>query len=251
MAEKRFYWLKLHEDFFRQREIKKLRRIAGGDTYTIIYLKLLLLSLKDGGRLYYSGIEEDFAAEMALELDETEDNVLVTLNFLRGAGILQENNGQEFELLTVADMTGSETSGARRVRAHRERKALQSNESPLQSNGGVTSCNVEKEQEQEQETRDREEKSKADKPPRAPRFTPPTVEEVRAYCQEAGCTLVNPDRFVDFYEANGWVQGKGKPIKNWKASVRTWQQKAKEEQANKAVTTGGRVYTAADYLEGW
>lgn len=44
---KRYYWLKLPDDFFRQKPIKKLRRIAGGDTYTIIYLKMLLVSLKN------------------------------------------------------------------------------------------------------------------------------------------------------------------------------------------------------------
>ena len=60
----------------------------------------------------------------------------------------------------------------------------------------------------------------ADKPPRT-RFSPPTVAEVRAYCQEKGYGVV-PERFVDYYQANGWVQGKGKPIKDWKACVRTW-----------------------------
>ena len=48
---KRYFWLKLKEDFFRQKEIKKLRKIAGGDTFTIIYLKLQLLSLQDNGKL--------------------------------------------------------------------------------------------------------------------------------------------------------------------------------------------------------
>ena len=43
---KRYYWLKLPDDFFRQKPIKKLRRIAGGDTYTIIYLKMLLVYLE-------------------------------------------------------------------------------------------------------------------------------------------------------------------------------------------------------------
>ena len=47
---KRYYWLKLPDDFFRQKPIKKLRRIAGGDTYTIIYLKMLLVSLKNEGK---------------------------------------------------------------------------------------------------------------------------------------------------------------------------------------------------------
>ena len=54
------------------------------------------------------------------------------------------------------------------------------------------------------------------------RFTPPTVEEVKQYCSERH-NSVNPQVFVDFYTANGWVQGKGKKIKDWKACVRTWE----------------------------
>ena len=48
---KRYYWLKLPDGFFRQKAIKKLRKIAGGDTYTIIYLKMLLVAMKQDGRL--------------------------------------------------------------------------------------------------------------------------------------------------------------------------------------------------------
>ena len=69
-----------------------------------------------------------------------------------------------------------------------------------------------------------EERRKADKPPRASRFFPPSVDEVRAYCEENGYN-VDAARFVDFYTANGWVQGKGKPIKDWKAAVRTWERR--------------------------
>lgn len=50
---KRYYWLKLPDGFFRQKAIKKLRKIAGGDTYTIIYLKMLLVAMKQDGRLVY------------------------------------------------------------------------------------------------------------------------------------------------------------------------------------------------------
>ena len=46
---KRYYWLKLKADWFSDKRIKKLRSIAGGDTHTIIYLKMMVLSLKDGG----------------------------------------------------------------------------------------------------------------------------------------------------------------------------------------------------------
>lgn len=64
----------------------------------------------------------------------------------------------------------------------------------------------------------------AEIPKQRKRFIPPTVEEVAAYCT-ARQNGVNPQRFVDFYTANGWTQGKGKPIKDWQAAVRTWEQR--------------------------
>lgn len=56
---------------------------------------------------------------------------------------------------------------------------------------------------------------------KAKRFIPPTVDEVAAYCQERGNSL-DPDAFVDFYASKGWMVGKN-PMKDWKASVRTWE----------------------------
>lgn len=61
------------------------------------------------------------------------------------------------------------------------------------------------------------------------RFTPPSVDEVRAYCQERK-NRIDPEAFVDYYTANGWVQGKGKPIKDWKATVRTWESREKKKR---------------------
>lgn len=55
------------------------------------------------------------------------------------------------------------------------------------------------------------------------RFTPPTLEEVKAYCQSRN-NGINPERFVDFYESKGWMVGKSK-MKDWKAAVRTWEQR--------------------------
>lgn len=56
------------------------------------------------------------------------------------------------------------------------------------------------------------------------RFTPPTVEEVRAYCQERN-NGIDPDAFVDYYTARGWKYGQGKPVEDWKAAVRTWERR--------------------------
>ena len=73
MAEKKYYWLKMTDQFFEDKAIKKLRKIAGGDTYTIIYLKMLLTAIKQGNKMYFEGIEDD-AEELALELESKDDN---------------------------------------------------------------------------------------------------------------------------------------------------------------------------------
>lgn len=57
------------------------------------------------------------------------------------------------------------------------------------------------------------------------RFHPPTLEQVKSYCKERGNT-VNPEAFVNFYESKGWMVGKNR-MKDWKAAVRTWEQKEK------------------------
>ena len=61
-------------------------------------------------------------------------------------------------------------------------------------------------------------KSKADKPPRAARFTPPTLAEVQTYVAERH-SPVDPQGFIDFYEAKGWMVGKSL-MKDWKAACR-------------------------------
>jgi len=62
----------------------------------------------------------------------------------------------------------------------------------------------------------------------APRFTPPTVDDVAWYSEQSG-HLIDPSRFVDFYESKGWLVGKAK-MKDWKAAVRTWAKRETEKQ---------------------
>lgn len=69
----------------------------------------------------------------------------------------------------------------------------------------------------------------AEPPTRSKRFIPPTVDEVREYCFERG-NSVDPQRFVDYYSSNGWMVGKTK-MKDWKAAVRTWEQREKDRPA--------------------
>lgn len=69
-------------------------------------------------------------------------------------------------------------------------------------------------------------------------FVPPTVEEVQAYCYEISASI-DPSAFVDYYAAQGWVYGKaGKQMKDWRAAVRNWNRREKQNGGNNGNRTG-------------
>ena len=73
MAERRFFWLKLKEDFFDEKQVKYLRKLPDGDKLTIVYLKMLLKSIRTEGVLKYDQILPSCEAELAMILDEDEN----------------------------------------------------------------------------------------------------------------------------------------------------------------------------------
>lgn len=123
-VNKKYYWLKLKNDFFNQKIIKKLRKIAGGDTYTIIYLKMQLASIQNNGRLVFEGVESTFAEELALELDEDLENVNVTLAYLQANKLIEIVEDDEYLLTAVPDVIGSETRDAERKRLSRAKQKV-------------------------------------------------------------------------------------------------------------------------------
>ena len=148
---KKYYWLKLKADFFISRAMKKLRRIAGGDTYTIIYLKLQLLSLKDEGLLFYEGVEPTFYEEMALALDEDAENVRATLIFLENMGLISQTNDHEYILTEVPYLIGSETDKAELMRRKRAKDKAAIGNNVTTELPPVTKRYTEKEKEKEKE----------------------------------------------------------------------------------------------------
>lgn len=152
--EKRYFWLRLYDDFFTSKRIKKLRKIAGGDTYLIIYLKMQLMAMKHGGTLKWSGLEEKFADELALDLDEDPANVAVTLQYLLSCGLAEASDDlTEVFLPYAVKNVGSEGAAAQRMREHRARK---NNALPAPERNNVTTsfelCYGEKESESEIES---------------------------------------------------------------------------------------------------
>lgn len=220
---KKYYWLKLKADFFTSRAMKKIRRIAGGDTYTIIYLKLQLLSLKDEGLLFYEGVEPTFYEEMALALDEDAENVKVTLIFLENMGLIKQQNEHEYILTEVPYLIGGESESAERVRRYRERKALQCN-TPVT----IGNTEIEKEIEKDIELEIEGEKSKKvdyelvarmynDTCVSFPRLT--TLSDARKKAIKARLnkySLEDLQRLFTLAEASDFLKGDNK--RNWSAN---------------------------------
>ena len=82
---------------------------------------------------------------------------------------------------------------------------------------------------------------KEEQPAKRKRFTPPTLEEVKAYCSERN-NGIDPQTFIDYYESNGWMVGKGK-MKDWKATVRTWENRRKNDPPKR--------YGRTEVVPGW
>ena len=228
MSEKRYYWLKLADDFFTSKRIKKLRSLAGGDTYTIIYLKMQLKALKTEGYLYFDGIMENFAEELALDIDESPENVKVTIQYLLSVGLMEcSEDGNEFCLPYTQRLIGSEGSSAQRMRTLRSKKKQ---EKLSQSDKGVTGAlqdrygdidiEIDKDKDIDKEKDKKESRN----------FVAPSLSEVKAYCQERN-NGINPQHFIDFYASKGWMIGKNK-MKDWKAAVRTWEQRHEGGKVN-------------------
>ena len=138
VKNKRYYWIQLTQDFFKSKEMKLLRKIAGGDTHTIIYLKMMLISLEDGGCIYYDGLADNLAEEIALMIDENVEDIKITLLFLESKGLLTRKSDRDYFLEQVPEMVGSETASARRVRKFRENQlALQCNNDVTKRNGDI------------------------------------------------------------------------------------------------------------------
>lgn len=147
MSNKRYFWFKLYEDFFSSNRIKKLRKIAGGDTYTIIYLKMQLKALKQDGYLFFNGYFSDFYEELALDIDEDATNVRITCEYLLSVGLLEvSEDGKEYYLSYLENCIGSETASTQRSRASRKRKKeqklLQCNASATQEQQKMLQCNT-------------------------------------------------------------------------------------------------------------
>lgn len=230
---KRFYWLKLQEDFFEDETIRYIEEQENGIKYSNFYLKLCLKSLRTNGKLIR------LVGEMLIPYDVKSlasltgvdvDTVRCAMALFEKIGCVKVLDSGELFISQLSELVGSETDKAKMMRRLRASEKVTL----------LPECYPDKEIEKEQ---DKDTKSKSERenicrkrPTRA--FVPPTVEEVQAYCCEISASI-DPSAFVDYYAAQGWVYGKaGKQMKDWKAAVRNWNRREKQNGGNNGNRTG-------------
>lgn len=237
MAEKKYYWLKLPKDWFLSKQIKRLRKLAGGDTYTIIYLKMMLKSLSDGGKLYFDKLDDTFADELALDLDESPDDVTLTLQFLVKCGLIVMTSEDEYQLPEALELTGKETGSAKRMRLHREQKKVShcdADVTPLLQTSD-TEKEIEKETEIETEIETEKERSK----PRRHRYGEynhvllSDKERDKLFEEFGERKTLRAITFLDEY-----MEEKGKKYSNCNLAMRRWVFDAIDERDAKESKSG-------------
>ena len=245
----KYYWLKLKKDFFKRHDIKILEAMPDGHKSVLFYLKLMLESIDHEGELRFSK-QVPYSPEMlAIITDTGENTVKESLKRLQELGMLEITQDGTIVLNQVKTMIGSaaDNDNARRQRRFREKKKAENNANVTDSNvtnvikvtdSNVTpvtknneSKSIEIDKEIEIDKRNIKEKSQS-------RFIPPTLEEVKTYCQERN-SCVDPNTFYVYFTEGGWKDSRGNPVRNWKQKLITW------EKHNQSNTTA--IATADSY----
>jgi predicted phage replisome organizer len=252
----KFFWIKLTDKFISSDTVDFLMSQKDGANYVVLYQMLCLKTVNNDGILGRQ------LGEIIVEYDVGKicrdckyfsiDTVRVALELYKKLGLVYELENGLLRISNFEKLVGSKSIGAEKKKIQREnqKKALAS---PENTEGGqkVDKCPPEIDIEIEKDIEIYKDKdinnnininNVPDKPTRK-RFVPPSREEVQAYCQERQ-NGVDAERFIDYYTSNGWMVGKNK-MKDWKASVRTWERNG-SNQLNKTTKTSKYSYEPDD-----
>ncbi len=238
MAEKdkKYYWLKVKRDFFKRHDIQIIEDMPNGKDYILFYLKLLCESVDHEGNLRFSE-EIPYNEQMLATITRTNiDVVRSAIKIFTQLNMMEIFDDGTYYMNEVQKMLGSETYWANQKRLQREQQKQldwkMSNESPT-----CPSKSIDIELDKDIDIKENNKKKTTTKV-----FVKPSLEEVKAYCEERK-NGIDPEIFIAFYESKGWKVGKS-PMKNWKAAMITWENRRKEvEQPQEVIksryTTGG------------
>ena len=248
-------WIKIMVDIFDDEKIFMLEQFPEADGIIVIWFKLLCLA----GKQNNSGVfvindtipytDEMFSAVFRRPLNL----VRLALSTFEKFGMVKIVNGTvtipKWGKYQSLDKLGKRTEYMRGYMAdYREKqKMLTAVNSLRKANVSVLEEEGDKDKDIEIENKNTTEggnlpptTSKEDKKSACKTFSPPSVEDVKAYCLERN-NCVDAQMFCDFYASKGWYVGKN-PMKDWKAAVRTWETRKKADSSQaKAYSPAKRV----------
>lgn len=219
---KKYYYLRLKDNFFDSDELKILESMKDGYLYSNILLKLYLRSLKNDGKLVVNDRIPYNAEMLASVTGHQIGTVKQALSIFKDLGLIDVLENGAIYMLDIQNFIGKGSSEADRKREYRQR--IETDRTNVQTNLRQISEKSPPEIEIELEKEIKIEKeidSSASTTTKRKRFEKPTLSEIKAYCIERG-NKVDAQHFFDYYESNGWRVGKNS-MKNWQAAVRTWE----------------------------
>ena len=219
---KKYYYLRLKDNFFDSDELKILESMKDGYLYSNILLKLYLRSLKNDGKLVVNDRIPYNAEMLASVTGHQIGTVKQALSIFKDLGLIDVLENGAIYMLDIQNFIGKGSSEADRKREYRQR--IETDRTNVQTNLRQISEKSPPEIEIELEREIKIEKeihSSASTTTKRKRFEKPTLSEIKAYCIERG-NKVDAQHFFDYYESNGWRVGKNS-MKNWQAAVRTWE----------------------------
>lgn len=236
MEGKKYFWLKLKRDFFKRHDIMIIEGMPNGHMIVHFYLKLMLESIDHEGKLRFSETKPYTPEMLSAVFRIDADLVKMALKTLEDFELIKITEDGTIIVEKVMSMVGYETEWARKKAEWRGQKrttegqiednvlemSSQCPRSVLSKKDNVRQeIEIEKELEKELEKEIEIDKKRNSKEKSVSRFAPPTIEEVKSYCEERK-NKVDAEKFMAFYTSNGWKVGKN-PMKNWKAAIISWE----------------------------
>lgn len=221
---KKYYYLRLKDNFFDSDELKILESMKDGYLYSNILLKLYLRSLKNDGKLVVNDRIPYNAEMLASVTGHQVGTIKQALSMFKELGLIEILENGAIYMLDIQNFIGKGSTEADRQRLYDRRISDERKQKKLTQSRNLEEI-LEKstpEIELEKEIKiEKEIHSSASTTTKRKRFEKPTLSEIKAYCIERG-NKVDAQHFFDYYESNGWRVGKNS-MKNWQAAVRTWE----------------------------
>lgn len=240
--EGRYFWLKLPTDFFQDKAMKKLRRYPGGAENLVVALKILLLGVSGDNRIYYDSVEDSFAEEIALSIDERPESVESVVSYLLKCGWLVKENEDTIFSVKSEEMTGSITArGARKQRQKEREMESLSEQSSARVPLPFRSSSTEKRRKEKKRTEKKrteiekmlEGKELSELVTEAfmegKEKSSPALSDVEQYAEASHFHAVSPDDFYGMFSSQDWTVD-GKDITDWMSLYLELERLARNEE---------------------